>query len=97
MTSKIKKYLHHDIYTIELQQVNISEKTIILKNDDDKTDFESNNDFIQYNLIINSIDSITYYSDEIETALNDYEILLKQKNKYNEIMLSMHEYDSMYE
>ena len=96
LSSKIKKYLHNDIYTIELQKVIISEKTIILKNDDDKIDFTSNNDYTQYNLIINSYDSITYYEDEIMIAFNDYDILLKQKTMKDEIIRSQHEYDSMY-
>jgi len=97
ITSKIKKYLHNDIYSLELQKVFITEKTVILKNDDNTLDYENNNNFIQYNLIINSYDSITYYEDEIMMAFNDYEILLKQKTLRDEIIRSSHEYDTMYE
>jgi hypothetical protein len=97
LSSKIKKYLHNDIYSLELQKVFITEKTVILKNDDNTLDYENNNNFIQYNLIINSYDSITYYEDEIMMAFNDYEILLKQKTLRDEIIRSSHEYDTMYE
>ena len=97
ITSKIKKYLHNDIYSLELQKVFITEKTVILKNDDNTLDYENNNNFIRYNLIINSYDSITYYEDEIMMAFNDYEILLKQKTLRDEIIRSSHEYDTMYE
>ena len=97
ITSKIKKYLHNDIYSLELQKVFITEKTVILKNDDNTLDYESNNNFIQYNLIINDCDSITYYEDEIMMAFNDYEILLKQKTIRDEMIRSSHEYDTMYE
>ena len=49
ITSKIKKYLHNDIYSLELQKVFITEKTVILKNDDNTLDYE--NIIILYNTI----------------------------------------------
>ena len=78
---KIKKYAYSDILSVELKEVTIKEDTKILFNESNETEWTHQLIQIQYILVVNYIDAITYYSDEKEQAIEDYKKLL---SKYKE-------------